>query len=126
MPIIKSAAKRARQATVHRKRNVALKRTIKEATKAFLAKPSAATLSAAHSRLDTARKKGLLKANAVARRKSALSRIAKSSGVKLTPAKKAPAKTATKPAVKKPVTKKAPAKKTPTKKAPAKKPVAKK
>ena len=135
MPIIKSAIKRAKQTIKRRERNVGIKRDIKGAVKAFHAKPSATTLSAAHSELDTAVKKGLLKKNTVARRKSQLARIAKEAGVKLSPAKKTAAKAtapktatkapaATKTAAKKPAT--TAAKKPATKKAPAKKPAAKK
>lgn len=144
MPIIKSAIKRAKQAIVRRERNVSIKRDIKSATKAFIAKPTATGLSAAHSELDTAVKKKLLKKNTVARRKAQLSKIAKDAGVKLVPAKKAAvaakpvvkaapkaaAKTAVaKPAVvKKPVAAKKPAtaKTAVAKKSPAKKPAAKK
>lgn len=119
MPIIKSAIKRAKQTIVRRERNVGIKRDIKEATKAFLAKPSAETLSKAHSELDTAVKKKLLKKNTVARRKASLAKVAKDAGVKLATAKKAAApKPAAKPAAaKKPAATKAPA---------AKKPAAKK
>ncbi|OYX53469.1 30S ribosomal protein S20 [Candidatus Saccharibacteria bacterium 32-50-13] len=135
MPIIKSAIKRAKQTIKRRERNVGIKRDIKSAVKAFHAKPSAITLSAAHSELDTAVKKGLLKKNTVARRKSQLARVAKEAGVKLSPAKKTAAKAtapktatkapaATKTAAKKPAT--TAAKKPATKKAPAKKPAAKK
>lgn len=132
MPIIKSAIKRAKQATVRRTRNVATKRNVKDAVKAFITKPTAAALSAAHSEIDTAVKKNILNKNTAARRKANLSKIAKEAGVKLVAAKKAPAKPAAakKPAstAKKPAAaKKAPAKK-PTstaKKAPAKKPAAK-
>ena len=143
MPIIKSAIKRAKQTIKRRERNVGIKRDIKGAVKAFHAKPSAETLSAAHSELDTAVKKGLLKKNTVARRKSQLARIAKEAGVKLpttkklaakpaakkpaakatTTAKKAPAKTAT---AKTTATKKPAAKSTTAKTTTAKKPVAKK
>jgi ribosomal protein S20 len=127
MPIIKSAIKRSKQALVHRDRNVGIKRDIKSALKTFLAKPSAASLSAAHSELDTAVKKGLLKKNTVARRKAGLAKVAKDAGVKLaasTTAKKAPVKTTTvksataKPAAKKPTATKSAA--------PAKKPAVKK
>lgn len=83
MPIIKSAIKRVNQAGKRRERNVALKRDIKLATKAFLAGPSKQTLAAAHSILDTAVKKKLLKANTAARRKARLSRLAKEAGVSL-------------------------------------------
>ena len=127
MPIIKSAIKRAKQTIKRRERNVGIKKDVKEATKAFLAKPSAATLSKAHSELDTAVKKNLLNKNTVARRKSQLAKIAKEAGVKLAPATKkaaAPKATATKTAA----AKKPAAKKTTTaaKKPAAKKPAAKK
>ena len=131
MPIIKSAIKRAKQTVKRRERNVGIKRDIKSATKAFLAKPTAATLSAAHSELDTAVKKGLLKKNTVARRKAQLAKVAKDAGVKLTAAKKAApkatvAKKAPTTAAKKPAaTKAAAAKKPAAKKAPAKKPASK-
>ena len=141
MPIIKSAIKRAKQAVVRRERNVATKKDVKSAAKAFHAKPSAKTLSAAHSEIDTAVKKNVINKHTAARRKSQLSKIAKEAGVKLEAAKKAPAKaapkTADKPAAKKTETKAAPkaaAKKpaattktaTAAKKAPAKKPATKK
>ena len=126
MPIIKSAIKRAKQTIKRRDRNVGIKSDIKNATKAFIAKPTSAGLSAAQSELDTAVKKGLLKKNTVARRKSQLHAIAKKSGVKLTPAPAKPtvAKTAVKTAKK---TAKPSVKKTPTtKKTIAKKPATKK
>ena len=135
MPIIKSAIKRAKQTVKRRERNVGIKRDIKTAVKAFMEKPTAATLSAAHSEIDTAVKKKLLKKNTAARRKAGLAKIAKDAGVKLAPAKKAPAAkpAATKPAAaKKPAAKAAPAKAPAAKKAPAtkttaaKKPAAKK
>ena len=117
MPIIKSAIKRAKQTLKRRERNIGIKRDIKSAVKTFMAEPSAEALAAAHSELDTAVKKNLLKKNTAARRKSTLSAIAKKAGVKLEatkkPAAKAPAKstaksTATKkPAAKKPATKEA-------------------
>lgn len=120
MPIIKSAIKRAKQTIKRRERNVATKRDIKDATKAFIAKPSAAGLSAAQSEIDTAVKKGLIKRNTAARRKSQLSAIAKVAGVKLNTAKKAPVSIA-KPAAKEVVAKPAAAKKTIAKKPTAKK-----
>lgn len=113
MPIIKSAIKRAKQTLKRRERNISIKKDIKTAVKAFSAEPSAKTLAAAQSEIDTAVKKGLIKKNTAARRKSALSKIAKKAGVTLEAAKK-------------PATKPATAKKTATKKAPAKKPAAKK
>lgn len=121
MPIIKSAIKRMKQTIKRRDRNVTIKREIKDATKAFLADPTAKTLSAAHSELDTAVKKNLLKKNTVARRKRNLAKIAKEAGVKLATGKKEAAKPA---AAKKPAAKAAT--KTAEKKAPAKKPAAKK
>ena len=135
MPIIKSAIKRAKQTIKRRERNVGIKQDIKAAHKAFVAKPTAATLSAAQSELDTAVKKGLLKKNTVARRKSQLHALAKKAGVKLTAgtAKKAAVKAAPKvvskpvAAKKAPVAKKSVAKVAVAKKAPAvKKPAAKK
>lgn len=127
MPIIKSAIKRMKQTAKRRERNVGIKRDIKGAVKAFVAKPSAEKLSAAQSELDTAVKKGLLKKATASRRKAGLARAAKAAGVKLGAsaakkpvAKKAPVKTAA-------VAKKAPVKAVAAKKAPvAKKPVAKK
>ena len=113
MPIIKSAIKRAKQTLKRRERNISIKKDIKTAVKAFSAEPSAKTLAAAQSEIDTAVKKGLIKKNTAARRKSALSKIAKKAGVTLEAAKKPAAKPAT-------------AKKTAAKKAPAKKPAAKK
>lgn len=114
MPIIKSAIKRAKQTLKRRERNIGIKRDIKSAVKAFMAEPSAATLAAAHSELDTAVKKNLLKKNTAARRKSALSAIAKKAGVKLEatkkPAAKAPAKTTAKTTAKSTATKKPAAK----------------
>ncbi len=123
MPIIKSAVKRAKQTIKRRDRNVVIKQNIKNATKAFIAKPTSTGLSAAQSELDTAVKKGLLKKNTVARRKSQLHTIAKKAGVKLTPASKSAVKVkTTKKMVVKSDIKKTPA----TKKIIAKKPVVKK
>lgn len=125
MPIIKSAIKRMKQTAKRRERNVGIKRDIKTAVKAFLAKPSSEGLSAAQSEIDTAVKKGLIKKNTASRRKANLAKTAKEAGVKLTATKKA-AKPA---AAKKPAAKAAPktaAKDTAAKKAPAKKPAAKK
>ena len=129
MPIIKSAIKRMKQTAKRRERNVGIKRDIKGAVKAFMAKPTAEGLSAAQSELDTAVKKGLLKKATVSRRKAGLVKIAKAAGVKPAAAAKKPAAkaapTAKKPAAKKPATK-ATAAKPAAKKAPAKKPAAKK
>ena len=80
MPIIKSAVKRMRQ---NAKRNVGIKKDIKGAVKAFVAEPSAKSLSKAQSELDKAVKKGLIKKNTAARRKASLAAAAKKAGVKL-------------------------------------------
>lgn len=114
-----------KQTAVRRERNVGIKKDIKGAVKAFLAKPTAEGLSAAQSEYDTAVKKGLLKKQTASRRKAGLAKVAKEAGVKMPTAKKAPAKPAT---VKAPAAKAAPAKKAPAKPAakPAAKPVAKK
>lgn len=122
MPIIKSAIKRAKQTLKRRERNVGIKQEIKSAVKSFMSKPSAKTLSAAQSEIDTAVKKGLIKKNTASRRKAGLSKIAKNSGVKLATTKKE-----TKPAVaKKEVVAKAEVKKTTAKKAATTKTTAKK
>ena len=113
MPIIKSAIKRAKQTLKRRERNISIKKDIKTAVKAFSAEPSAKSLAEAKSELDTAVKTGLIKKNTAARRKSALSKIAKKAGVTLEAAKKPAAKPAT---AKKTAAKKAPAKKTAAKK----------
>ena len=125
MPIIKSAIKRSKQANKRRERNIETKRDVKNATKAFLATPSAETLAKAQGELDTAVKKGLLKKNTAARRKMRLSRVAKEQGVKLAGTKPVTKKTPTtkttdvKKASVKAVETKAPAK------TPAKKPATK-
>jgi len=130
MPIIKSAIKRAKQTIKRRERNIVTKRDFRDAIKAFHAAPSAATLSAAQSALDTAVKKNVLEKNTVARRKAQLSKIAKEAGVTFTGAKKAAVKTtAAKPAATKTATKAPAAKATtakPAAKAAVKKPAAKK
>ena len=123
MPIIKSAIKRMKQTQKRRERNVGIKRDIKSAVKAFMAKPTSEGLSKVQSELDTAVKKKLLKKNTASRRKASLAKVAKEAGVKLE------AKKAAKPAAKKPAAKtaaKAAPKATAEKKAPAKKPAAKK
>lgn len=131
MPIIKSAIKRMKQTAKRRERNVGIKRDIKTAVKAFIANPTSDGLSKAHSEIDTAVKKKLLKKNTAARRKANLSKVAKDAGVKLAAAKKPATKPAAKPAAAKAPAKAAPkataAKKAPaTKKPAAKKPAAKK
>jgi len=137
MPIIKSAIKRAKQTIKRRERNIVTKRSFRDAIKEFNAAPTAATLSAAQSALDTAVKKNVLEKRTASRRKAQLSKIAKAAGVKLatgtkkaapakTTAAKAPAakpatKAAAKPAAKAAVKKPAAAKTTAAKKPAAKK-----
>jgi ribosomal protein S20 len=135
MPIIKSAIKRMKQTAKRNERNVGIKRDIKSAVKAFIASPTSEGLSKAHSEIDTAVKKKLLKKNTAARRKANLAKVAKDAGVKLAatkkatpaakPATKATTKTTAKPATAKATTKPAAAKKPATKTAAAKKPAAK-
>jgi len=130
MPIIKSAIKRAKQTIKRRERNIVTKRSFRDAIKEFNAAPTAATLSAAQSALDTAVKKNVLEKRTASRRKAQLSKIAKAAGVKLAtgtkkaaPAKAAPKAAAAKPATKAPAAK--PATKAAAKPAAAKKPAAK-
>lgn len=117
MPIIKSAIKRMKQTIKRRDRNVAIKRDVKSALKAFTAKPTSESLSKAQSEIDTAVKKNLITKNTAARRKANLAKAAKTAGVKLAPAKKAAAK---------PAVAKKPAAKTTTKTAAKAKPATKK
>ena len=128
MPIIKSAVKRMKQTRVKNARNAATKKSVKIATKEFIAKPSASNLSNAQSALDTAVKKNVIPKQRAAHKKAALAKIAKDAGVKLEVSKKAAAKKAAeKPAAAKaPAAKKAPAKPAAAKKPAAKKPAAKK
>ncbi len=72
-----------KQTAMRRDRNVATKRDIKLAVKAFMAKPSQETLSEAQSKIDTAVKKNVLNKTTAARRKAALAKHAKDAGVKL-------------------------------------------
>ena len=133
MPIIKSAIKRMKQTAKRRDRNVGIKRDIKTAVKAFMAKPTSEGLSQAQSEIDTAVKKNLIKKNTASRRKSQLAKVAKEAGVKLATTKKtakpvADAKKApvTKAKAATPKTTAAAKKPTVAKKPAAKKPVAKK
>jgi small subunit ribosomal protein S20 len=110
MPIIKSAKKRVRTAKKAAIRNSKTKRSLREALKAFTAKPDAKAHSAAQSALDTAAKKGVIHKNKAARLKKQAAAKAKAAGVK--PAKAAPKAAAkAKPAPKKPAAKKPAAKK---------------
>jgi small subunit ribosomal protein S20 len=131
MPIIKQAIKRAKQSLVRRRRNLQVKRAVKQDITALHAAVAAGEskdiqtkLNAAYSEIDRAVKKGTLHKNTAARRKSVLAHeVAKAAGAEATPVETKTTKGAGKKAV---------AAKTPTKKAPAakaaaaKKPVAKK
>jgi len=121
MPIIKSAKKRVRTARKAAIRNSKTKRSLREALKAFAAKPSAQALDSTQSALDTAVKKGVIHKNKAARLKKQAAAKAKAAGVK-------PAKAAIKkaPAPAKKTAPKAAAKKAPVKKPAAKKPATKK
>ena len=83
MPIIKSAKKAARQAEKRTAHNVGIKKDIKNALKAFKAKPSKETLARAQSEYDKAVKKDLMKKNTASRRKAKLHAMAKAAKVKL-------------------------------------------
>ena len=78
MQIIKSAKKRMRQQDAKRKYNVAIKSTVKKATRVVkdevaAGKTTATSLSAAVSQIDRAVKKGVLHKRTAARKKSRLS-----------------------------------------------------
>jgi small subunit ribosomal protein S20 len=90
MPIIKSAKKRVRTANKAAIRNSKTKRSLREALKAFTAKPAAQVYSDAQSALDKAVKKGVIHKNKAARLKKQAAAKAKAAGVK--PAKAAPKK----------------------------------
>ena len=77
MPIIKSAKKAARQAEKRTAHNQQIKKTIKNALKAFKADPTPENLSKALSEYDKAVKKDLMKKNTASRRKAALAKYAK-------------------------------------------------
>ena len=111
MPIIKSAMKRARQATVRRSRNLQVKRAIHNDIRSVMdaailgdAELTNEKLKEAQSEIDRAVKKGTLHKNTAARRKSRLVKATKKTLVLAsTPkAEKAPVKKTTKkPAAKK-------------------------
>ncbi|MBQ3326075.1 30S ribosomal protein S20 [Candidatus Saccharibacteria bacterium] len=120
MPIIKSAKKAARQAVKRTEHNQQIKRDIKTALKAFKENPTSDNLRKVQSEYDKAVKKNLLNKNTAARRKSALAKILKDAGGKVSAAPKKTTKPAAKATAKKPAAKK-PAAKTTTKKPAAKK-----
>lgn len=118
MPIIKSAKKRVRVADRAAVRNSKVKRSLKNALKAFTGSAKADTARKAQSEIDKAVKKGVISKNKAARKKRQLASKAKAAGVKNTAAAK---KAAPKAAPKKTVAKKPAAKKTAVKKPAAKK-----
>lgn len=84
MPNIKSAKKRLRQSIKRRARNKDVRSSIRTVTKSLLNTESAEEAEGLYrqltSMLDRAARKGLIASNAVARRKSRLSRFVKSLG----------------------------------------------
>ena len=94
-------------------KNLRVKRDLRDAMKAFTAKPNFDGLKKVQSKIDVAVKKNVLKKNTGARQMARMSRIAKEAGVKI-PAKKTAVKSAPKASPK------------PSKKATVKKPSAKK
>lgn len=82
MPIIKSAAKRVRQANQRRAQNRAAKQNVKIAIRRFTDKPSLDRLTEAQRALDTAVKKRVMHKTTASRRKSQLAATAKQAGVK--------------------------------------------
>jgi ribosomal protein S20 len=117
MPLIKSAVKKMKQDRRRYAQNLRTKRAMRDAVKAFSAKPTWDGLRAAQSAIDTAVKKHVITKAAAARRLSGLVKIAKTAGVKVAAVKKAAAKptaskaakpatkATAKPAAKKPATK---------------------
>jgi len=83
MPIIKSAQKQARADIRKREKNLKIKSSVKKAVKNFERSPEFKRLQEAQSEIDKAVKKGLMKKNTAARRKSALVRDAKNAGVRV-------------------------------------------
>jgi ribosomal protein S20 len=74
MPITSAAKKAMRLTKVHEKRNRKRKEVIKNLIKDFVVKKTKTGLSAAFSALDKAVKKGLIKKNTAARKKSQLTK----------------------------------------------------
>ena len=112
MPIIKSAKKRVRTARKAAIRNRRTKRNLRDALKAFSAKPAMQSYGDAQSKLDKAVKRGVIHKNKAARLKKQAAAKAKAAGVKSSKVAKAPKKAApktsksSKPAAKKPAAKK--------------------
>lgn len=111
MPIIKSAKKRVRVASKANARNSRVRRSLRDALKAFAraleeGKPAeiAKAEREAASALDTAAKKAVIHKNKAARKKAQLAVAAKAKGAKKSAAKAKPA--AKKTAAKKPAAKK--------------------
>lgn len=121
MPIIKSAIKRNKQASVRRSRNLVIKAAVKADVRAVTdamaagdAKKTAEAYRAAVSEIDRAVKNGTLHKGTAARKKSRLNSLIKTTmGEKTKPTKvtKSTAKPAAKTAAKKPAAKKTTTKK---------------
>lgn len=79
MAIIKSAKKAIRSSARKRVFNLRRQRTMREAIRAFLKVPSAKLLSAAYQAIDKAQKRGIIKKNNAARKKSRLAKLVKKS-----------------------------------------------
>lgn len=75
MPITQSAKKAMRSSARKRASNLVRKDAMKEAIKKFRLAPSREALPALYQTIDKAAKKGVIKANTAARRKSRLSRL---------------------------------------------------
>jgi len=72
MPITTSAKKQLRSSARKRVFNVARLETMRDSIKTFKKTPSSATLSAVYKAIDKAAKRGVIKKNHAARRKSCL------------------------------------------------------
>lgn len=77
MAIIKSAKKAIRSSARKRVFNLRRKKALSETTKAFRATPSTAALAQAYQAIDKAAKRGLIKKNNAARKKSRLAKLLK-------------------------------------------------
>ena len=75
MPVIKSAAKKLRQSEKHRRRNRAVKSSVKEILDAFRKKPTPAGLAKAFAALDKSAKTNVIHPNKAGRQKSRLAKL---------------------------------------------------
>ncbi len=77
MAIIKSAKKAIRSSARKRVFNLRRQKAMRDALKTFTKAPSAKLLSAAYQAIDKARKRGVIKKNNAARKKSRLAKLLK-------------------------------------------------